>query len=153
MSWCLQATHSPALPFSPKITSCGRYGGHINYFYPITAHTWVHANGSSHSHHLHQSWLRTVTSIPGAHYACTWHHSIKGQLCLALCSLFGWTRLQYHLDLKLETSPWHSPDCRFTWHTLVNSLFNSQLTSVDSLTSRSWWPHANLSYHLYGKPP
>ena len=71
------------------IISRSHYGGHINYFYQITARALVHANGSPHSHHLHQPWLQTGTSILGAQHTCAWCHSIKGQVCLALCSLFG----------------------------------------------------------------
>ena len=78
-------------------------------------------------------------------HACAWRHSVKGLICLALGSLFGWTWFREHLDLELETSPRHLPDCWFTWHTLVN-------LSVDPLANRSWWLYANLSYYSYGEP-
>ena len=144
MSWCLRALHLPA-PLFFQITTRGHYGGHINYFCPIAVCNSAHANGHLHGHHLHWPWLWTGTSIPGACHACAWHHSIKGQVCLALGSLFGWTWLWEHLDLKLETSPWHSPDCRFTRHTLVK-------LSVNLLANCSWRPYTNLSY-WYGEPP
>ena len=47
-------------------------------------------------------------------HACTGRHSIKGLVRLALGSLFGRMWLREHLDLELETSPRHSPDCWFT---------------------------------------
>ena len=89
MSWCLLAIHSLAPPFFVihQITSRSHHGGCINYFYPITVRALVVANGSPHSRHLHWPWLQTGTSILGAHHECTWHHSIKGQAPLALCSL------------------------------------------------------------------
>ena len=50
---------------------------------------------------------------------------------------FGWTWPQSHLDLELDSSPGHSPDCWFTLHSLVNFSFRLQLTSVSPLTSSS----------------
>ena len=71
----------------------------------------------------------------GAHHVCTWRHSIKGQVHLALCSLFGWMWLRSHLDLELDTSLRHSPDCQFTHHTLVNLSFHWQPTGQLTILS------------------
>ena len=71
------------------------------------------------------------------HHACTWHHSIKGWVHPALCSLFGWMWLRSHLDLKLDTSHRHLPDCQFTHHSLVNLSIHWWPTSDDLLAGHS----------------
>ena len=88
MLWCLWALFLLA-PLFFQITTRGHYGSRINYFRPIAVRNSAHANGRLHGCRLHQPWLWTGTSLWGARHACLWHHSIKGQIHLALGSLFG----------------------------------------------------------------
>ena len=85
--------------------------------------------------------LVPVFRVP--YHACAWCDSSKMARLPSPGSLLGWMWFGEHLDLKLGTSPWQSPDCQFTWHTLVD-------LSVDPLTSCSWRPYANLSWYSYG---
>ena len=84
-------------------------------------------------------WSPFASALATGWYQSHWHLSCMRMTPLykragspALCSLFGWTWPRSHLDLNLDTSCRHSPDCWFTQQLLVNFFVR--------LSTYTWWP-------------
>ena len=152
MSWCLQATCSSAQPFC-WTTSGSRHNSCINYFCPMAVCTLVHANGSPHGCHLHQPWLQTGTSTLGAPpymrvaplYKSAGLPSPWLTFWLNVIQATSRSKTRSLTPTLARLSVHSTHTCQF--------LISLRLTSIDLLTSLSWWPNTNLSYYSCGEPP